>query len=61
LFHNIGKTLFIIIYNHYLPKISELKNDAKVKISNLNNYSAICCRDGKGTTIVNKFQKAARE
>jgi len=25
LFHNINKTMFIISYNHYLPKISELK------------------------------------
>jgi hypothetical protein len=59
LFHNIGKTLFINFYNHYLPKFSELKNDGKVKISNLNNYSAICCQNGKGTTVVTKFQKAA--
>jgi hypothetical protein len=25
-YHNIDKTLFIILYNHYMPKISELKN-----------------------------------
>jgi hypothetical protein len=25
---------------------------ARVKISNLNKYSAICCRIGKGTTII---------
>ncbi len=26
LFHNIDKSLFIILYNQYLSKISELKN-----------------------------------
>jgi hypothetical protein len=26
LFHKIDKTLFIIFYNHYLSKISELEN-----------------------------------
>ncbi len=35
-----------------MSKISELKNQVPVKISNLNNYSAVCCRNGKGTTIV---------
>jgi hypothetical protein len=25
-FHNIDKILFIILYNYYLPKFSELKN-----------------------------------
>jgi hypothetical protein len=26
LLYNIDKTLFIILYTHYMPKISELKN-----------------------------------
>jgi hypothetical protein len=33
LFHNIDKTLFIIFYNHCLPKISKLQN----QMLNLNN------------------------
>jgi len=28
------------------------KPSAKVEISNLNNYSAICCQNGKGTMIL---------
>ncbi len=53
LFHNVDEILFIITYNHYLPKISELKNlGAKVRILNLNNYLTICCRNGKGITIL---------
>jgi len=43
LFHNIDKTMFIILLNHYLLKISNEKPGAKVMISNLNNYLAICC------------------
>ncbi len=53
LLHNNDKLLFIIFYDHYLSKNSELKKpSAKVKISNLNNYLAVCFRNGKGTTIV---------
>jgi hypothetical protein len=53
LLHNNEKLLFINFYNHYLSKNSELKKpSAKVKISNLNNYSAVCFRNGKGTTIL---------
>jgi hypothetical protein len=52
LFHNIDKTMFIIIYNHYLPKFSNKKQGAKVMISNLNNYSTICCHNGKGTMVM---------
>jgi hypothetical protein len=52
LFHNIDKSLFIVLYNHYMLKISELKKlGAKVKISNLNNYLVVCCWNGKGSTI----------
>jgi hypothetical protein len=32
LFHNIDKTMFIIFYNHYLPKISNKKQVNKVMI-----------------------------
>jgi hypothetical protein len=52
LFHNIEKILFIILYNHYLSKKFRIKKaSAKVKISNLINYSTICCRNGKGAAI----------
>ncbi len=44
LLHNIDKIMFIVFYNHYLPKISNKKASAKVTISNLNNYSTICCQ-----------------
>jgi hypothetical protein len=44
---------YFIVYDHYLPKISELKNlGARVRILNLNNYSTVCCQNGKGTTIL---------
>jgi len=40
LLHNIHKALFIILYNHYLSKISEIKKlRAKIKISNLRKSS----------------------
>jgi len=40
------------LYNDYLPKISELKNQMpKLKNSNLNNYLAVCCLNGKDTTV----------
>jgi hypothetical protein len=52
LFHNIDKTMFIILLNHYLLKISNKKPGAKVMISNLNNYLAICCWNDKGTMIM---------
>jgi hypothetical protein len=43
--------LFFTIFN--CQKNSELKKPrAKVKISNLNNYSAVCFRNGKGTTRI---------
>ncbi len=55
---NIYKMLFIISCNHYLLKISELKKiRCWINISNLFNYSAICCRNGKGTTIVKIVRK----
>ncbi len=50
--------LFIISCNHYLLKISELKKSgAEVNISNLFNYSAFFCQNGKGTTIVKIVRK----
>ncbi len=53
LFHNIEKTLFIILYNHYLLKISELKNQVlKLRFQNLINYSTICRWNGKRATVV---------
>ncbi len=53
LFHNIDIILFIIFYNHYHSKSSELKKPgAKVKILNLNNYLTICCWNGKNTTVI---------
>jgi hypothetical protein len=45
------KDLLIIFYNHYLPKISALKTQVSKLIIQIKiNYSAICCRNGKGTT-----------
>jgi len=49
LFHNSDKTLFIICYNHYLPKIK--KPSVEVKISNLITFSIVCCQNGIGTMI----------
>ncbi len=49
LVHNIN--LFIILYDHYLSKKKKKKPSAKVKISNLINYSAFCCQNDKDTMI----------
>ncbi len=53
LLYNIEKkTLLIIFYNHYLLKFSKFKNQVlKLKFQIKVNYSTICCRNGKGTTI----------
>lgn len=45
--------MFIILYIHYLSKISELGVGVEVKISNLNKYLILCCPNGKGTTLIN--------
>jgi hypothetical protein len=52
LFHNLEESLFIILYIHYLSRISEL-NFFFVKVKNLNliNYLTICCQNCSGTTV----------
>jgi hypothetical protein len=53
LLHNFDKPMFIILYTHYLSKISELRKlGAEVQISDLNNYLTIWFQNGKGTTII---------
>jgi hypothetical protein len=51
LFHNINKTLFIILYNHYL-NFGIRKQSVEVKVSNLINYSTVCCQNEKDITII---------
>jgi hypothetical protein len=42
LFHNTENSLFIILYNHYLPKFSKLKNQlSKLRFKTSFNYSAM--------------------
>jgi len=54
LFHNIDKTIFIILYNNYLSKFSKLTNQVlKIKFSNLNNYLVFFYQNGKDITICN--------
>jgi hypothetical protein len=48
--------VFIIIYNHYLPKILELKNQVlKLRFKILINYSAVCCRIRSWSTVLGTF------
>jgi len=52
LFHNIDKTLFIIFYNHFsIENFKIEKPSVKVEISNLINYSIVCCQNGKSTMV----------
>jgi len=40
------------LYNDYLPKKFRIKKpDAQIKISNSNNYLAVCCLNGKENTV----------